>query len=64
LEYLPPYSPDYNPIEEVFLKIKAFIRHNQDLFSTNVDSLIYDMFIVMDVITESDAIGYFMHTGY
>ncbi|KAJ3542004.1 hypothetical protein NMY22_g3671 [Coprinellus aureogranulatus] len=31
LEYLPPYSPDLNPIEEAFSKVKAFIRRHNDL---------------------------------
>lgn len=33
LEFLPPYSPDLNPIEEAFSKIKQFIRRNNDLTS-------------------------------
>jgi transposase len=28
LMYLPPYSPDLNPIEEFFAKLKAFIKKN------------------------------------
>ena len=28
LEYLPPYSPDYNPIEESFSALKAWMRWN------------------------------------
>jgi transposase len=28
LMYLPPYSPDLNPIEEFFAKLKVFIRRN------------------------------------
>ena len=28
LVYLPPYSPDLNPIEEFFAKLKAFIKRN------------------------------------
>jgi len=31
LEYLPPYSPDYNPIEEAFAELKAWIKRNQTL---------------------------------
>jgi len=27
LRYLPPYSPDFNPIENAFSKLKAFLRH-------------------------------------
>lgn len=64
LEYLPAYSPDYNPIEEAFSKIKSFIRRHQDCFSAEVDGIIYDMHIAMDVITPSDATGYIKHAGY
>ena len=31
LEYLPPYSPDYNPIEESFSALKAWMRRNREL---------------------------------
>jgi len=68
LVYLPPYSPDFNPIEEAFSKIKAWIRRNNDIFTYGPDdephALIYDMLEAMDIITESDAIGYFIHAGY
>lgn len=66
LVHLPPYSPDLNPIEEAFSKIKAWIRRNNDIFTpyADEDSLIYDMEEAMNVITELDAIGYFIHAGY
>jgi len=64
LEYLPPYSPDLNPKEEAFSKIKAFIRRNQDYLSKELDGLVYDMYIAMDVIMESNATGYIKHAGY
>ncbi|KAG2074757.1 hypothetical protein BDR04DRAFT_1006968, partial [Suillus decipiens] len=64
LEYLPPYSPDLNPIEEAFSKIKAFICRNQDYFSDDINGIIYDMYIAMDMITSSDAEGYIMHACY
>jgi transposase len=35
LMYLPPYSPDLNPIEEFFAKLKAFIRRHWDLYEIN-----------------------------
>ena len=33
LEYLPPYSFDYNPIEESFSALKAWMRRNRELMS-------------------------------
>ena len=28
VRYLPPYSPDFNPIEDVFAKVKHYLRQN------------------------------------
>ena len=65
LVFLPPYSPDLNPIEEVFSKIKAWIQCNNDIFSAATgEDLMYNMQEALNVITESDAIGYFVHAGY
>lgn len=65
IEYLPPYSPDLNPIEEAFSKIKAFIRRNNDLFlAEKGNGFIYDMMEALTVITHMDAMGYFIHSGY
>ncbi|KAG2352027.1 hypothetical protein BDR07DRAFT_1440068 [Suillus spraguei] len=49
---------------EAFSKIKSFICRNQEYFSDDVNGIIYDMYIVMDMITGSDAEGYIMHAGY
>lgn len=38
LEYLPPYSPDFNPIEEAFAELKAWIKKNYALME------VYDTF--------------------
>jgi DDE superfamily endonuclease len=35
LVYLPPYSPDLNPIKEHFGELKAFIRHRGKMFMRN-----------------------------
>jgi transposase len=65
LEYLPPYSPDLNPIEEAFSKIKHFIQRYQGYYaSTAGDGILYDMLEVLDIITGEDVAGYFAHTGY
>jgi transposase len=65
LEYLPPYSPDLNPIEEAFSKIKHFLRRHQDYFSATVgDGILADMLDVLQIIEPDDAAGYFIHAGY
>jgi hypothetical protein len=64
IEYLPPYSPDLNPIEEAFSKIKAFIRRHGDILSHKGDGLLFDLMEIMDIIMPEDAIGYIMHAGY
>jgi len=33
IQYLPPYSPDFNPIERSFCKLKAFIKRHNNLIS-------------------------------
>jgi len=65
IEYLLPYSPNLNPIEEAFSKIKAFICRNGTIFlSAENMAIIYDMYIALDIVTPEDAIGYFIHAGY
>ena len=65
IEYLPPYSPDLNPIEEAFSQIKSFIRRNNDVFlSAQAHEIMYDLYIAMDVVSPADAMGYFIHAGY
>ncbi len=64
IEFLPPYSPDLNPIEEAFSKIKAFIRRHHSILTHEGDGMIFDLMQVMDIITGDDAVGYFIHAGY
>jgi transposase len=65
IEYLPPYSPDLNPIEEAFSKIKHFLRRHQDYYlATTDDGILFDMYEVMEIITPEDAEGYYRHAGY
>jgi transposase len=65
LEYLPPYSPNLNPIEEAFSQIKHFLRRHQDYYvATTGDGILYDMYEVLDIVSGSNAAGYFAHAGY
>lgn len=61
LVYLPPYSPDLNPIELSFSKIKQALR---SLACRSVGSLWRTMQTVLDTISDTDARGYFRHCGY
>ncbi len=61
LRYLPPYSPDLNPIEMVFSKIKQALR---TLSCRTRDALWRSMQSVLDTITPTDALNCFRHCGY
>jgi transposase len=61
LVYLPPYSPDYSPIEPAFSKIKQLLR---GLAARTKDKLWTSMQSILDTVTQSDAEGFFKHCGY
>jgi len=61
LRYLPPYSPDLNPIEMVFSKIKQTLR---SIGCRTIARLWKIMQSVLDRITPSDALNCFTHIGY
>lgn len=61
LVYLPPYSPDLNPIEMAFSKIKQSLR---SLAARRVDEQWHAMQAVLDQISHHDANGFFRHCGY
>ena len=61
LIYLPAYSPDFNPIEEAFAKIKDMLR--QALARTK-DALVEVLGEAISAISAQDARGYFEHAGY
>lgn len=61
LRYLPPYSPDLNPIEHVFAKIKQRLR---SLAHRTRDALWSAMQSVLDEVTASDAANCYRHAGY
>ncbi|MBU0719501.1 MAG: IS630 family transposase [Planctomycetes bacterium] len=61
LRYLPPYSPDLNPIEMIFSKVKQKLRSLKIRTQT---VLWQSMQAVLDTVTASDAINCFRHAGY
>ena len=61
LRYLPPYSPDLNPIEEAFSKIKGMLRRAE---ARSREALIEAIGAALDATTASDAHGFFGGCGY
>ncbi len=61
LQFLPPYSPDLNPIEMIFSKIKQALR---SMACRTRDALWSAMQGVLDRVTPSDAINCFRHCRY
>jgi transposase len=61
LVYLPPYSPDLNPIEQAFAKLKASLRSAQ---ARTFGALIEAMGRALEEISGRDAWGFFRHCGY
>jgi transposase len=61
LLYLPAYSPDLNPIEEAFSKIKGALRKVQ---ARTREALIEALGVAISAVTTRDAHGFFEHGGY
>lgn len=61
LRYLPPYSPDYNPIEQVFAKLKALLRKAQ---ARSLDTLWRVIGTLLDQFSSSECENYIRHCGY
>jgi transposase len=61
LMYLPPYSPDFNPIEEAFSKFKGLIRKAE---ARSRESLVEEIATALSALTVQDARGFFEHCGY
>ncbi|KZP19647.1 hypothetical protein FIBSPDRAFT_743534, partial [Athelia psychrophila] len=58
LVFLPPYSPDYNPIEQGFSSIKAYLQLNWK------DRTLRVMDLACQNITYEKAVRYFQASGY
>jgi transposase len=61
LLYLPSYSPDYNPIEEAFAKIKNLLRKAA---ARSKEALVEAIAAALSAITAEDVRGFFEHAGY
>jgi transposase len=61
LRYLPPYSPDLNPIEQAFSKLKAHLRKHKE---RSVESLWNRIGTLLNGFTPAECQNFFRHAGY
>ncbi|HEX5570869.1 MAG TPA: IS630 family transposase [Ktedonobacterales bacterium] len=61
LLFLPPYSPDFNPIEQAFSKLKAILR---GLGARTQEALQEAVRLAVEAITSADAAAWYAHAGY
>ena len=61
LLYLPPYSPDLNPIEQLFAKVKALLRQAA---ARTKDELWSTIGRLIDAVPPTECVNYLAHAGY
>jgi len=61
LRYLPPYSPDFNPIEKMFSKLKALLRKAAH---RNVSDLWDEIGKLLNAFSPTECANYFASSGY
>ncbi len=61
LIYLPAYSPDFNPIEGAFSKIRGMVR---EVGARTKSALVEVLGEALSAVSAQDARGYFEHAGY
>jgi len=61
VRFLPAYSPDLNPIEMMWSKVKALLRKAQ---ARNHPDLLAAIASALNAVTPNDAFGWFTHCGY
>ena len=59
--FLPPYSPDFNPIEKMWSKIKQFLRAAK---ARTQEALLHAIAAALNAVTAQDARGWFAACGY
>jgi transposase len=68
-EFLPPYSPDFNPIELAFSAMKYHLRRNGDYIRMAMtemsDEEVYITLLkALYIISPQDSLGWYSHCGY
>ena len=61
LRFLPPYSPDFNPIEQAFAKLKAFLRAARP---RSFDQVVDLVAIALELFSPAECLNFVRHCGY
>ena len=61
LRFLPPYSPDFNPIELAFAKLKTFLRAARP---RSFDQVVELVAIALQLFTPQECLNFVRHCGY
>lgn len=61
VSFLPPYSPDLNPIENMWSKVKEFLRSAK---ARTFDALVQAIATALKRVAAQDAVNWFAHCGY
>ena len=59
--WLPPYSPDFSPLEDCWSKVKALVRGKEPRSASDLDAAMTE---AMGAVTATDIDGWFRHCGY
>lgn len=59
--HLPPYSPEFNPIEQMWSKVKEVLR---SIKARTAEALLEAIGVALRAVTATDAQGWFAHCGY
>ncbi|GHU73574.1 hypothetical protein AGMMS49992_12600 [Clostridia bacterium] len=59
--FLPPYSPEYNPIELAWSKMKAYLRKEK---ARTAEDLVCAIGKALETLTNDDCLGWVKHCGY
>ena len=61
VDFLPPYSPDLNPIEQCWAKVKAWLRKAK---ARTFEDLLDALAVALRSVSPHDAAAWFAHCGY
>ena len=61
--FLPPYSPDLNPLEPVFGKVKTILKENDPIFQTTSTPRLL-LALAFTMVTPEDCFNFSKHCGY